>query len=228
MVRAARTSRENEFSSSMSVESRKSGIPEICGNPLSSVKTPLSTCGNPFPQRTLTKDWGYHILCHGPEDCPRTTTTRKGSFPAWGNAVEPVFQARFRMSLIRACQPLPLNRKRSTTSRSRRSVTETLVGAFCGPRVRRIFSAARGAPRQRAWHRPAFRPSPWRYPRPPVNGLAVAAFGLGGRIIEGVLCSVGRFVFDNYLGYMPQFGVSSRNLIRVLVFLPKLERRRSV
>ena len=37
-------------------------------------------------------------------------------------------------SLMRLCQPSPVARKRSTTSRSSLSVTCCFVGAFCGPR----------------------------------------------------------------------------------------------
>jgi hypothetical protein len=44
--------------------------------------------------------------------------------------------------LIRLCQPLPVRRKRASTSRSRRSETSFLVGAFCGPRPRRFRYAA--------------------------------------------------------------------------------------
>ena len=48
-------------------------------------------------------------------------------------------------SLMRPCQPVPRLRKCAITSRSRRSDTSCLVGAFCGPRRRRYAATISGA-----------------------------------------------------------------------------------
>jgi hypothetical protein len=50
-----------------------------------------------------------------------------------------------KISLMRRCQPGPRLRKCATTSRSSRSETSCLVGAFCGPRRRRYAATISGA-----------------------------------------------------------------------------------
>jgi hypothetical protein len=52
--------------------------------------------------------------------------------------------ARRKVSLIARCQPSPRCRKYAITSRSRRSEICSLVGAFCGPRLRRYASTISG------------------------------------------------------------------------------------
>ncbi len=51
----------------------------------------------------------------------------------------------FSASSTRVCQPSPVARKRSTTSRDRRMVMRSLIGSFCEPRLRKEESFSRNS-----------------------------------------------------------------------------------
>ena len=61
-------------------------------------------------------------------------------YPDWGTAMPPNYANRCcstyscNASFMRVCHPSPVALKYSTTSGLYRTVTDTLVGRFCGPR----------------------------------------------------------------------------------------------